>query len=43
MAVALADVGFEVEIGQHFVTPDVAAARSPDIVGVSTLAGAHLR
>jgi len=46
VAAALTDAGFEVEIGPHFVTPDVAAewaaVRSPDIVGVSTLAGAHL-
>jgi methylmalonyl-CoA mutase len=46
VAAALADAGFEVEIGTPFVTPDVAAewasVRSPDIVGVSTLAGGHL-
>lgn len=46
VAAALADAGFEVEIGPYFVTPIVAAEwaalRSPDLVGVSTLAGAHL-
>lgn len=46
VAAALADAGFEVEIGPHFMTSAVAAEwaalRSPDIVGVSTLAGGHL-
>ncbi|PVX75751.1 methylmalonyl-CoA mutase [Paraburkholderia unamae] len=46
VAAALADAGFEVEIGPHFMTSAVAAEwaalRSSDIVGVSTLAGGHL-
>ncbi|MFT0172622.1 methylmalonyl-CoA mutase family protein [Paraburkholderia mimosarum] len=46
VAAALADAGFEAEIGPLFVTPEQAAQwttlRSPDIVGVSTLAGAHM-
>ncbi|MEX3925030.1 methylmalonyl-CoA mutase [Paraburkholderia sp. BR10936] len=46
VAAALADAGFETEIGPLFVIPGQAAqwatSRSPDIVGVSTLAGAHL-
>ena len=46
VAAALSDAGFETEIGPLFVTPEQAAKwttlRAPDIVGVSTLAGAHM-
>jgi methylmalonyl-CoA mutase len=45
MAAALADAGFEASLGPLFATPYEAAgwadSREPDIVGVSTLAGAH--
>ncbi|WP_321946344.1 methylmalonyl-CoA mutase [Paraburkholderia sp. J10-1] len=45
VAAALGDAGFEVSLGPLFATPHEAAgwahAREPDIVGVSTLAGAH--
>lgn len=46
MAAALADAGFEASLGPLFATPYEAAgwadSREPDIVGVSTLAGAHV-
>lgn len=46
VAAALADAGFETEIGPLFATPEQAVQwtipRAPDVVGVSTLAGAHL-
>ncbi|WP_395064423.1 methylmalonyl-CoA mutase [Paraburkholderia silvatlantica] len=45
VAAALGDAGFEVSLGPLFATPHEAAgwagSREPDIVGVSTLAGAH--
>ncbi|QGZ65410.1 methylmalonyl-CoA mutase [Paraburkholderia acidisoli] len=45
IAAALGDAGFEVTLGALFATPHEAArwaiAQAPDIVGVSTLAGAH--
>ena len=45
VAAALGDAGFEVSLGSLFATPHEAAgwahSREPDIVGVSTLAGAH--
>lgn len=45
IAAALGDAGFDVTLGPLFATPQEAAgwatAQAPDIVGVSTLAGAH--
>ena len=45
VAAALGDAGFEVSLGPLFSTPYEAAgwahSREPDIVGISTLAGAH--
>ena len=46
IASAFADLGFEVEVGPLFQSPDEAAAMAIDrdvhIIGVSTLAGGHL-
>ena len=46
VASAFADLGFEVEVGPLFATPDevaaLAAARDVHIVGISSLAAAHL-
>ena len=47
IASAFADLGFEVEVGALFATPDEVASRAVedgvDVLGVSSLAAGHLR
>jgi methylmalonyl-CoA mutase C-terminal domain/methylmalonyl-CoA mutase N-terminal domain len=45
VAAALSDAGFEVSLGDMFSSPsstaDLAVAQKPDVIGVSSLSGAH--
>ena len=46
MASGFADIGFDVDVGPLFQTPDEAAAEAVDndvhVIGISSLAGGHL-